>query len=102
MAPIPKKVLAEILADPFYLVCARIMDGGCSGRITFEHAFIYAGQQIQEVWAIIPLCWWHHLGAGLDKRKNQLISLLRATAADLAKYPNKNWTEELRRLKNNK
>ena len=99
MSPIPEKLREELANDPYYQVCARLKDGDCEGRITWEHAWIYAGKQIQERWAIIPLCWHHHLGAGLEKPKNQYIALMRATPAELAKYPNKNWAEELRRLK---
>ena len=76
--------------DPYYKKCART-DDDCSGRITWEHAFIYAGKQINERWAIIPLCVYHHLWEGMDKRKNEAIALARATEEDLAKYPRKNW-----------
>lgn len=78
--------------------CDRAKDGGCDGRLTKEHAWIYAGKQIQEVWAVIDLCWHHHLGTGLNKNKNQLISLRKATEEDLAKYPKKDWNFERRRL----
>jgi hypothetical protein len=77
--------------DPYYAKCARAKDGGCSGRITWEHVWIYAGRQINEIWAIIPLCWFHHLGDGFNKKINEMLSLDRATAADLAKYPKKKW-----------
>ena len=91
--PIPSKLLQQILSDPYYQICARHKDGSCSGRITFEHAFIYAGRQVQELWAIIPLCYFHHLGKGLNKSINQAIAFSRATLADLAKYPRKNWRQ---------
>lgn len=97
MTPIPPKLREEMSNDPYYKVCAR-KNGECSGRITWEHAWIYAGKQIQEKWAIIPLCWFHHLGEGLNKRINQLISLLRATPEDLAKYPKKDWVYEKKLL----
>lgn len=93
MRPIPEKLKREMAADPFYKVCARAKDGGCQGRITWEHAFIYAGRQVNERWAIIPLCWHHHLGEGLDKNVNKRISLARATDEDLAKYPRAPWAQ---------
>lgn len=65
----------------------------CGGRLTKEHCFIYAGKQVQELWAIIDLCWNHHLGNFLVKEINQLISLRKATEEDLAKYPRKNWSQ---------
>ncbi len=76
--------------DPYYQICAR-KNSECQGRITWEHAFIYAGKQINEKWAIIPLCVYHHLGEGLVKNENQRIALERATPEDLAKYPNFDW-----------
>jgi len=98
MSPIPAKLKAEIESDPYYRLCARSSEGDCSGRITWEHAFIYAGKQIQERWAIIPLCWFHHLGEGLNKAKNQIIALSRATAEDFAKYPRIDWSKLQQRL----
>ena len=51
----------------------------------------YAGRQINDKWAIIPLCVYHHLGPGLVKQKNIKIALLRATKNDLAKYSKALW-----------
>lgn len=76
-------------ADPFYKICARRCDGGCSGRITWEHAIIYAGRQLNEKWAIIPLCEYHHSidsyqdGGDLQKEKNVWIALNRANDDEL-------------------
>lgn len=79
--------------------CERSETGMCSGRLTKEHAWIYAGRQIQEIWAVIDLCWYHHLGEGLDKQENQRISLRKATEEDLSKYPKKDWNYERKWLK---
>lgn len=98
MRPIPSKLRKEMSEDPYYSICAR-KDSHCNGRITWEHAWVYAGKQINEKWAIIPLCWHHHLGTGLRKNINQLISLRRATMEDLMKYPKKDWQQELETLK---
>lgn len=84
------KLRRQIAEDPFMKRCARA-SYECQGRITWEHAFIYAKKQINEAWAIIPLCWYHHLGKGMDKRINEQIALSRATQEDLAKYPKRNW-----------
>lgn len=92
MRPIPPKLRQEMADDIYYKTCARA-DEDCEGRITWEHAFIYAGKQINEKWAIIPLCVYHHLGDGLDKRKNEAIALARATLGDVMKYPRKNWAQ---------
>jgi len=104
MRPISPSVRAAILLDPFYERCVRHEEGTCLGRITWEHAWIYAGRQIDAPWAIVPLCAWHHavdsyqdLG-DFKKWKGQLASLRRATEADLALYPKKDWAQERRKL----
>ena len=97
MRKISKPVLRALLAEPH--ICARAADGGCKGRLTLEHAFIYSGKQIDEVWAIIWLCAYHHAvdefqdGGDLDKDKNRFIALSRATDADVAKYPRVDWDQ---------
>lgn len=92
MRKIPPKLREEMASDPYYKKCARY-GSDCSKKITWEHAFIYAGKQVNEKWAIIPLCEYHHLGAGLEKHANELIALRRATEADLLKYPKRDWKQ---------
>jgi len=67
-------------------VCAR-KGSDCSGRNTKEHALIYQGRQVQDYFAVIDLCWYHHLGKGLNKEYNRYLALMRATDEDLDKYP---------------
>lgn len=93
MRKIPPKLREEMANDPYYLTCARL-NITCKGRLTWEHAWIYAGRQINEKWAIIPLCEYHHLYEGFDKHENQRLALKRATPEDLAKYPKKDWAKE--------
>ena len=82
-------------------------DHVCLGRITLEHAFIYAGKQINEKWAIMSLCAWGHDvdqfqdGGNLDKEKNQYCCIIRATEEDLKKYPRTDW-EQLKKYLFNK
>ena len=91
MRPIPQKLKQEMEADPFYKQCARKPDGNCKGRITWEHAIIYAGKQLNEKWAIIPLCAYHHAVdeyqdcGDLWKERNQWIAINRATNEELEK-----------------
>lgn len=90
MRKISKIVKERLLEEP--QVCARKKEGGCDGRITWEHTLIFGGKQIDEVWAIIFLCEYHHSvnkhqdGKGLDKEKNVWIALNRATDEELEKY----------------
>lgn len=99
MRPIPQNHRKQFDIDPYFKKCARADEGECEGRITIEHAWIYASKQINEMWAYLPLCEWHHLGDGLDKHLNQYLTLIRATPEDLAKYPKKDWSQELEKLK---
>lgn len=85
MNNIPQRLRKEMAADPYYEKCARFGDD-CEGRITWEHSLIYAGRQIQEKWAIIPLCVWHHLDKGMIKWINEYIALSRASDEELHKY----------------
>lgn len=99
--PIPMAMRREMAEMPFYKLCALRSEHECAGinggpiyRITWEHAMIYAGSKVNEIWAIIPLCEWSHLGKGLNKEKNQWIALCRATDEDLAKYPKSDWRQK--------
>ena len=87
------------MSDPYYNKCARLKDGYCDGRITWEHSHIYAGRQIQEKWAIIPLCVYHHLGNGLNKELNQWIALNRIDLNELnLRMPRFNWEQRYKYL----
>lgn len=103
MRKIPPKLAAEMEADPYYKKCARL-NFECDGRITWEHAFVWGGKQINERWAIIPLCTYHHAvdlhqdGAGLNKELNEYIALSRATMGDLFKYPKTDWWQKFKYL----
>ncbi len=65
-------------------VCMRLEEGNCSGRLTKEHAIIYAGKQLQEEWAILDICEYHHGvnnfqdRGNLKKEKHIWIALNRA------------------------
>lgn len=98
----PKKLREELSLDPEYQKCMRyerFKDHICqpdplTGRlIEWEHAMTYCGRQIQEKWAIIPICYWAHRGGGLDKRKNEYIALSRATDEEMNQYPRTNFKQ---------
>ena len=96
---IPKQLLHEILEDDYYKRCVRHQEGSCGGRVTFEHCWVYASKQIQEHWAIIPLCERHHGvlsyqdRGDLQKDLNQWYSIHRASEDDFARYPRKAWIQ---------
>jgi len=72
-------------------VCQRCNDpySYCDGRITWEHAIIHAGRQVDAAWAIVKLCERHHAvgqyqdGGDLDKEKNVFLALSQATDEEL-------------------
>ena len=67
---------------------------GCMAKPEWEHAWIYAGKQINEAWAIVPVCYHHHRGDGLDKEFNQYMALCRADLDDLCKrMPRRDWKQ---------
>jgi len=86
--------------------CVRNHEGTCKGRTTHEHALIFAGKQIEEEWAVIDLCEYHHdvglyQDAGnLEKEKNIWIALNRATEDQLKKYSNVRDLVQLRTMLN--
>jgi len=102
--PIPKKMREEMANDDYYKFCARLNEGNCSGRITFEHALIYAGKQIQEKFAILPICEYHHsIGKHMDdgdlnKSLHHYLAISRMTTQDKIKYPKRDWDSDLELL----
>ena len=83
----------EIQNDPEYSRCSLLGHGPCEGRITREHAIIYASKKVQERWAIIPLCALHHNvdqfqdAKTMVKEMNVWVALNRATDEELARFP---------------
>ena len=75
--------------DGVVRTCMRAHEGNCQGRLTKEHAFIYAGKQLQEEWAILDICAFHHGvdrfqdGGDLNKEVHLWIALNRAPEARL-------------------
>jgi hypothetical protein len=109
MRPIPPALKKLIESDPAMRICiyhnadCRDEFGRRPARAEWEHAFIYAGKQINEWWAIIGVCWYHHRGPGLDKGFNQYKCLERMSESDLdeaeRKYPGTKWRSIRERLR---
>lgn len=97
MRPIPKKLRDEIAADDFMKKCVWT---GETRDITWEHCWIYAGKQINEKWAIVPLVRRLNTSDMPHEVKEycRWISLIRATPKDLEKYPKKDWAQEKKNL----
>lgn len=92
MTPVPPKLRKQLAADPEYQVCSLYGYHECGGRITWEHAIIYAGRQVQERWAIIPLCArgqevdQYQDDRTMNKQMNRWVALNRASDEDLARF----------------
>lgn len=92
MNHIPTRLRKDLLARSEYRGCMlrAHKDHVCGGRITLEHALIYAGKQIQARFAIVAVCARGHevdeyQDAGtMDKRLNIWVALNRATDHELA------------------
>ena len=106
MRAISAKDKKTIDTDPFYKVCIheRFRDKLSPGRITIEHAYIYGGKQIAELWAYVPCKWEFNIDAkGNIKDFNKYIALLRCKELGKwnetkAKYSKFNWDHEFLRL----
>lgn len=84
MRPIPKPLLAEMLADPFYTVCC--ISGRSNEKIDLHHNFQFAGRQVNEKWCILPLAKSIHDRIIVYKDRCDWIMLNRADEATLKKY----------------
>lgn len=108
MRPISAKTRATLEKDPRMKRCALAglsrLYGACSApgtRPEWHHVWIYAGKQIDEPWAIVAACPVHHAMVKIQRAVRmafEAISLLLATAEDLAKYPRKPWNQIKRSL----
>lgn len=97
MRVIPLKLRKQLEADDFMKKCILT---GETVDISWEHPWIYAGRQINEAWAIVPVVKRLNTSSMPPRMKNycRWISLIRAKPEDLAKYPKKNWAQEKRNL----
>lgn len=55
--------------------------GECDGRVTREHAIYFANRQLQELWAIPPICAKHHGVDLFQDRPGQAPKEVRAWVA---------------------
>jgi len=89
MNNVPPKLRKQLAADPEYSVCSLKGHHECGGRITWEHAIIFSGRQVQARWAIIPVCAagqdvdYYQDSHRMDKKMNQWVALNRATDDEL-------------------
>jgi hypothetical protein len=79
--------------------CQRADEGNCRGRLTKEHALIYAGKQIQEDWSVLNICAFHHAvdeyvnSGGMNKEKHEWLALRQAPRETREKYYKMDWSK---------
>lgn len=102
MRPIPQKMRQELEKLPRMKQCtlAPLQDlyGPCEGRKTnpeWHHVWMYAGKQINELWAILAGCSRHHRMATdpAIKAAFETASLMLVTPEDLSNYSRKDWAQ---------
>lgn len=93
MRPIPPSVRLRLSRDPqmkFCVICG-------STWVEWDHVFTGMGRkQINEWWAIAPLCYNHHRGPGRTKLIQQIAQLWcleRAGSEPEKLYPKENWAQ---------
>lgn len=91
--------------DPFYKYCCLTnVDTGddCDGKIEWHHNLIFGGRQLNEPWAILPLCKHHHDNIVRVKELVTWIMLNRASDQQLKEVskaiPYINMRERLNKL----
>jgi hypothetical protein len=88
---IPAEMREQLADDPFMRDCIVLGDN-CEGRVERNHAFTYAGKRQNAVWAILPMCHFHH------EKEAQMRTLINAAMRSrmwafnavqnfMAKYP---------------
>lgn len=90
------------MSEDIFMDSCGIPDEHCGGRIEWHHVWIYAGRQINEKWAILPLCGFHHSRAEVESYKSKIcaLSLSRASKEDFDKYPRADWKQRIKFYKN--
>lgn len=93
-------------ADPYYKKCCYHgpFGHGPSVKIEWHHNLIFAGRQVQEPWAILPICEEIHKKADWKQVRERLdwIMLNRATEEDLDYYSKANDLRRKRDVLNKK
>jgi hypothetical protein len=84
MRPISLNVLSELFKDGFCLKCCI-----CGfHHVVLHHNFIFGGRQVDEAWAIIPVCNDCHSKANEKgmREKMDWVMLSRAKDSDLVRF----------------
>ena len=83
--PIPEAMRESLSQEKFMKTCCLASEE-CQGRIQWHHNLVYASKRINEPWAILPLCEFHHRVESTFKGKLNRIMVERASEEQLAPY----------------
>lgn len=96
MLPIPPKLKKQIDKDPFYRKCC-LQDENCDGKIEMHHNLIYAGQQQNYIFCILPACAnFHHKYEKRPDIRDRLDSIMLSRTNLLflqQTFPKRNWPQ---------
>jgi hypothetical protein len=96
MRPIPQSLKRKLSNDPFMKKCVWC---GVESGIEWNHALIYQNRQVNESYAIVPLCIKCHRGElGTIKKTIKdyctFIAISRGLSDLVVKYPRHDWKQE--------
>lgn len=88
MRKIPEQLKKEMESDPYYKQCCVTGIPRTRAKIEWHHNFIFAGQQVNEKWCILPLAKFVHDQANDKKVREYLdwIMLNRSDEETLKRY----------------
>ncbi len=89
MRSIPAKLRKDMEDDPYYKNCCITGMPGTAIKLEWHHNLIFAGKQVQEKFAILPICYDIHERVKSDqylRGRLDWIMLNRATDEQLKKY----------------
>jgi hypothetical protein len=84
MRKIPDEMREEMANDPYYKKCC--ITGRSDEKIDWHHNLIFAGRQVNEKWAILPLATSIHAKIHEYKDQCDKIMVSRATEDELRPY----------------
>lgn len=86
MRPIPPEMKLSMAQNPFYRKCC--VPKCNSHHVEWHHQLAFGGQQVNEEFAILPLCKHHHSLADTRYMEDLLdyIMLSRATKDEIERY----------------
>jgi len=85
MTPIPLSIRHELEGLERMERCAR-ESLECSGRLEWHHAIQMGGRRLQEAWAILPACVYHHRLSGKNDEHFRHLAYQNISEEALSRY----------------